>query len=397
MLRSVEIKLYPTATQEDTLTSWLRSACWLYNQALEQRIKAYRRRGKGVTYHGQCGWLTGLRGRIASLEAVPVEFARDALRRVDRGFQAFFRRLQAGARPGYPRFRPHTRYNSLECLNAGSYVRAGDLLHVPKLGLVRSRAGNQRIAGKQKLLRIVRRASGWYAQVLVDDDLPPPLKVAPRAAVGIDVGLESFATLSTGEKIDNPRFLRRGERKLRRLQRRLSRCQRRSRNRRKAAGRVARQHERIAARRKDFAHQTARRMVGRFDLIGFEALNVKGLAGSRLAKSVCDAAWSMFTRFVAYKAEYAGRQAVAVDPSGTSQECPGCGAVQKKELSERVHDCPCGLRLDRDEASARVILARALRVVGADACGGNGLHGGDSPPAACRPEETGSPESATHS
>jgi putative transposase len=394
MLRAVELKLYATVAQRATLESWLRSCCWLYNQCLEQRVKAYRRRGESVTYNQQTALLTGLRQRIPALAEVPVEFGRDALRRVDRGFQAFFRRCAAGQQPGFPRFRSQQRYHSLECLQAGSYVRPANRLRIPNLGLVKFRAGDQPLEGKQKILRIVRRASGWYAQLVLDDGQATPEKTPVVSAAGVDVGLESFATLSDGTKIDNPRCLRNAERKLRRAQRRLSRRRAGSRNRRKAARRVARIHERIAAQRKDFAHQLSRRLVDRFDLIAFEALNVRGLARGRNAKSVHDAGWSLFLFCVTYKAVWAGRHAVAVNPSGTSQECPSCSRVAPKPISERVHRCACGLVLDRDHAAAQVILARALRVVGANACGGIGPCAGSNP-GVSRPDETGSLDGAT--
>jgi putative transposase len=398
MLRVVEMKLYLSATQESTLETWLRQCCWLYNQALEYRIKAYQRRGETVSYHHQCDWLTRLRERLTALQTVPAMFARDALRRVDRGFQAFFRRLRSGTgKPGFPRFRSQTRYHSLEYLQEGCYVRPGNRLHVPKLGLVACRAGAQSIAGQQKALRLLHRASGWFAQVVLEDGVAPPPKVPVRAAVGVDVGLDSFAVLDTGESIANPRCFRQSEGKLRHAQRRLARRQKGSRNRRKAARRVARLHERIAAQRRDFAHQQSRKLVNRFDLIGFEDLNLKGLARSRLAKSIHDAAWGQFLTFVTYKAEWAGRHAVPVDARRTSQECPWCGRVQPRSLSERVHRCPCrGLVIDRDQAAALVIRARALRVVGAAACGGIDLCAGYSP-GASRPNEAGSPIGATHS
>jgi putative transposase len=395
MLHTVEMKLYLSTAQERTLTSWLRMCCWLYNQALEQRIKAYRRRKESVGYNQQCALLTELRQRMPMLKAVPVVFARDALRRLDRGFQAFFRRIQAGDKPGFPRFRAHSRYHSLEYLAGGAYIRPDNLLSIPKLGLARFRVGDQRLAGKQKLLRILRRAGGWFAQVVVEDGLAAPPKVPIQTAVGIDVGLEAFATLDSGEKIANPRYFRASEQKLKRAQQRLCRSRKGSRNRRKAVQQVARIHERIAAQRKDFAHQQSRKIVNRFDLIGFEDLNLKGLARSKLAKSITDAAWRLFLFFVMYKAERAGRHAVAVDPRRTSQECPQCGMVKPKNLFERVHRCPCGLRIDRDEASARVIRARALGVAGASACGGIDLCRG-SHPSVSRPEETGSLQGATH-
>jgi putative transposase len=395
MIRVVEMKLYLTSAQQTTLESWLQTCCWLYNQCLEQRIKAYRRRKESVSFADQTALLTRLRRRMPMLMEVPYEFAKDALRRVDRGMKAFFRRVKAGEKAGFPRFRSHTRYNSLEYLKVGSYVRPSNLIYVPKLGLAKFRAGDQRVAGKQKLLRIIRRASGWFAQVVVEDELSSLPKVPIESAIGVDVGLTSFATLSTGEKIDNPRFFRVAERKLKRTQQRLSRCRKGSRNRRKAVRRVARIHERIAAQRRDFAHQESRKLVNRFDLIGFESLNIAGLGKSRLAKSILDAAWGLFLFFVTYKAESAGRHAIAVDPRGTSQECPSCGTVKPKDLFERVHRCSCGLILDRDEASARVICARALGVAGATACGGDGRCKGSNA-AVSRACETGSLHGATH-
>ena len=364
MLRSIEAKLYPTPAQVETLDNWLQTCCRVYNQALEQRIKAYKRRKESVSLYDQFGMLTEWRERISTVDAVPAQFARDALRRLDKGFKAFFRRLKSGQKPGFPRFRAKDRYTTLECLVSGSYIRPGNLLRIPKLGLVSFRAGNQQIPGTQKLLRIIKRASGWFAQVLVDDGQPVPPKVPVQTSIGVDVGLTTFAALSTGEKISNPRFARKSQRKVRSASRNLSRKQKRSKNRRKALIKLQRAHEKIKAQRKSFAHQHSRDLVNRFDLIAVEKLNIAGLARGKLSKSILDAAWGMFLFQLTYKAECAGRQVIQVNPRGTSQTCPNCGAIKKKNLSERVHECPCGLTCDRDQAAARVILLRALGVAG---------------------------------
>lgn len=360
MLRTVEAKLYPTDAQAATLSTWLRTCCWIYNRCLEQRIKAYKRRGESRNFSVQSAMLTGWRERIERISSCPLEFARDALRRVDRGFKAFFRRMKAAEKPGFPRFHSCIRYNSLECLATQKYVRSGDFIHVPKLGLVKFRAGDQSFEGTQRLLRVIRRASGWFAQVLVDDGKPAPDIRPVESSVGIDVGLNSFATLDNGEKIPNPRWARKSARRLRSAQRRLSRSKKGSKNRRKAVARVGRVHERVRAQRKDFCHQESRKIVDRFELIAVEKLNVSGMAAGHFAKSISDAAWAMFIAHLTYKAANAGRQLVAVNPSGTSQECPDCGRVKKKLLSERTHECACGLTCDRDESAARVILLRAV-------------------------------------
>jgi len=390
IIRTVEFKIYPSAAQAAALNSWLHECCHIYNRALEQRIKAYRRRKENISYNAQTVLLTAWRARMPSVRAVPAIFARDALRRVDRGFKAFFRRCEEGAkRKGFPRFRSWRRYSSLEYLETRIYRRAG-AVYVPGIGEVRARG--QDVVGRQRAL--IRRASGWYAQVLVEGPpLPPTVK--PTTPIGIDVGLTSFAVLSNGEPIDNPRWLQRSERKLRIAQRRLSRRVKHSRNHRKSARRVARVHERIAAQRKDFAHQESRKLVDRFDFIAFEKLNIANMVRGNLAKSILDAAWGFFLFCIAYKAASAGKLAVAVSSRGTSQECPQCGVVKPKSLSERTHRCECGLVLDRDYAAALVIEARALRMVGANCLWrapplalGIGL-------AVSGPDETGSPKIAT--
>jgi putative transposase len=388
-MKTFERKIYPSIAQAKTLDGWLRTCCGIYNLALEHRIKAYRRRDESVTYNQQQGLLTKQRARIERLRLVPAQFERDALRRVDRGFRGFFRRLKSGKKPGFPRFRAWQRYRSLEYAAMGNYFDDGRI-KVPCLGSIRSR-GRYIPKGNQRVLRIVKRCDEWFAQIVVDDGLPLPVKPEVGSAIGVDVGLTHFATLSTGEKIDNPRCGKRSQQKLRRLQTRLSRCRRGSKNRRKAVGAVARQYERIAAQRRDFAHQLSTRLVAMYHLIAFETLNIHGMVRNhRLARSIMDAAWGMFANFVTYKAENAGRHAVGVHAPGTSQECPWCGAIKAKRLSERVHRCSCrpGVTIDRDHASGIVIRSRGLVATGSN-CGGIGLCLDVPCEQASRPDETG--------
>jgi len=388
VFRSVERKLYPTAAQEATLDRFRRVCSSVYNRALEQRKKAYRRRGESLTLYDQQKVLTQQRAGMPSIRAVPVDFLRDALRRLDKGFKAFFRRCKTNAKhKGFPRFRAGQRYKSMEYQVPWNYFRSG-AVHVPGIGLVRSRGPDAN--GKLPLLRVIKRADAWYVQTLITVPVTPPVKL--RTSVGIDMGLLSFATLSSGDRIDNPRFLRKSEQQLKKAGREVSRKQKGSKNRRKAVKRLARVHERIAAQRKDFAHQESRKIVNRFDLIGLEALNIRGLARTRLAKSIMDAAWGLFLFFLLYKAIQAGKRAVAVDPRGTSQECPNCGKIQQKSLSERRHECACGLVLDRDHASSLVIEARALAVAGVFLRRDSPLAAVTRPPPS-EPDETGSPSS----
>ena len=234
--RTIEFKLYLNASQEATLTEWLRTCCWVYNQALEHRIKAYKRRGDSPTRYDQQMLLTLWRARIDDLRSTPVHFERAALRRLDRAFDAFFRRCKAGDKPGFPRFRSHHRSNSLECLVLDNYASDGTI-RIPKIGKVIAR-GQFPLTGRQKLLRVIRRASGWYAQVVVDQG-PVPAAKEPQTFIGVDMGLNHFAALSNGETIPNPRLFRQSEHKLKSRQRNVSRKRKGSCNRRKAIRRLA--------------------------------------------------------------------------------------------------------------------------------------------------------------
>jgi putative transposase len=215
-----------------------------------------------------------------------------------------------------------------------------------------------------KTVTVKRDGNKWYACFALDlPDTEPP--VHPGPAVGIDLGLSALVTLSTGEKVEPPRYYRKAQAKLRRQQRRVSRRKKFSRGWRKAQRLVAKTHAHIANQRKDTAHKLSRQLADTYSLIAVEDLNILGLAKSNLSKSVLDAGWAQLLQFTTYKAESAGSRVVAVDPRGTSQFCSRCGCRVQKNLSVRVHRCSeCGLVLDRDENAALNILYRALNAVG---------------------------------
>ena len=236
-------------------------------------------------------------------------------------------------------------------------------LRLSKIGDVKIKL-HRPIEGKIKRLTIRRTSTGkWFAcfSVEVDDPIKPPWKDGSMA--GIDVGLESFATLSNGEKIDNPRFFRSEEKALAKAHRRLSKCEKGTPERRKALKVVQRIHERIANRRYDFAHQISNQLVSKYGLIAFEDLSIKNmLKNHNLVKSISDAAWKMLVTTTSYKAESAGSKVVLVDPRNTSQLCSRCGLKVPKSLSDRFHECPqCGLVMDRDENAAINILRLGLQ------------------------------------
>ncbi len=196
------------------------------------------------------------------------------------------------------------------------------------------------------------------------------------AVVGVDVGLKSFVTLSTGEKITNPRFFRSEEYELVKAQRKLSAEKKGSVEWRRRLRIVQRVHERISNKRSDFIHKESRKLVDRFGIIAFEDLNVKGMQqNGNLAKSIGDAGWSMFVNATRCKAEEAGSKVVLVNPSGTSQACSRCGLTMKKDLSERTHRCECGLVLDRDLNASINILRLGLQSLGLNTVEAHTLQG----------------------
>jgi len=210
-------------------------------------------------------------------------------------------------------------------------------------------------------VRIVRRADGYYCQFCIDTDRTEDLPPTGRT-VGLDMGLESFYTDSNGQKVENPRYLRKAERGLKRSQRRVSSKKKGSANRRKAVKRLARQHLKISRQRKDFAIKQARCVVRSNDLIALEDLKVRNMVKNHhLAKSISDASWSLFRQWVEYFGRVYGRVVIALPPQYTSQNCSACGTVVKKSLSTRTHACQCGCVLDRDHNAALNILAIALK------------------------------------
>jgi putative transposase len=282
--------------------------------------------------------------------------------RIDLAFQAFFRRVKAGEKPGYPHFRGHGRYDSMTFpqVPSGCELRDG-FLRLSKVGAVKV-VWHRQLEGKSKTCTVRRSSTGkWYACFSCQVEQPKPLKRSKEQA-GIDVGLHSFATLSTGDRIDNPRFFRSDEMALAKAQRRLSKETKGTPGRTQRRKPVARIHERIACRRLDFAHQTARKIVNQFGFLAMEDLEVNRMVHNHcLAKSISDTAWSLFFTLLFVKAASAGRTAVKVNPAYTSQDCSRCGHRQKMPLAERVFRCPCcQLVLNRDHNAARNILQIGL-------------------------------------
>lgn len=368
MRKTFRYRLYPAKGQKTRLRQILESCRQVYNRALEARHDAWQQSMVSLSRYDTSTLLTQWKQTDESLQEGHAQALQDALMRVDLAFRAFFRRVKAGEKPGYPRFKSRDRYDSFTYpQEKGNWRFTPDgRLHLSKIGDVRI-VLHRPLEGMAKTLTIRRDAVGnWYAcfSCIVE-----PASLAPTdKVVGVDVGLAHFATLSNGEQIANPRFFRRDEKALVKAQRKLSKSEKGTPERRKRKRAVQHIHQRIANCRRDFAHQQARKLVNTYQLIVFEDLDIQGLqnGGHRgLNKSIADAAWHQLVTITTSKAEGAGRRVLLVDPRNTTQLCSGCGEVVRKGLSVRVHVCPhCGLILDRDHNAALNILARGLTGLG---------------------------------
>ena len=358
-MRTYTYKLRPTKAQAAALTATLDTCRHLYNRALAERKGAWEQEQRSVTFAAQCATLPAQKRANPYLPAVHSQVLQNVLRRLDRAFDNFFRRVKAGeAKAGYPRFRGRGWYDSFCYPQWGNGAKLVDgRLVLSKIGSIRVCA-DRPLDGTPKTCSIVRKADGWYAHIAcetTDTSLP-----ATGESVGVDVGLTHFATLSTGETIANPRHDRAAERRSRKAQRRVSRRVKGSKRRAKARTLLAKAHLHVQRQRRDFAHKTALTLVCRFDGIAVEDLHIRGmLRNHALAKHIQDVGWGQFRTILSQKAESAAKTVIAVNPAGTSQTCSDCGSRVPKQLSDRWHSCPyCGCELDRDHNAARNILMR---------------------------------------
>ncbi|HEV2014501.1 MAG TPA: transposase [Candidatus Dormibacteraeota bacterium] len=358
--RTYRYRIYPTVRLRLALEAQLGFACQIYNAALEQRRDLWRGRRRSLTLYDQFRELTAVRASGMGPANMNCSAMRDPLRRLDRAFAAFFRRVRAAVKPGYPRFRSVRRYDSLTWLSGwGIHDRR---LALQGIGLVKVKWHRPLPASAVVRTVTVRRVAGrWYACFSLKVSRSAQVVAGVRPAVGLDLGIQHFATLSTGEHLPGPRPYHAALRQLRVAQRRLCRRKKGSHRRQKARLLLARQHERIRNLRHDHAHKVTRGLVADFGLIAVEDLNVGGLARGPLSKAVTDQGWAAFLTILEYKAAEAGTRLIRVPPRGTSQTCSGCGVMVPKLLSERTHRCPeCGLVMDRDANAARNILRLGL-------------------------------------
>jgi putative transposase len=347
------------------LNETLEECRWLYNHLLQKRKEVYEQTGNGLSLYQQQATFPLLKQERASLQKVHSQVLQNVAVRLDLAMKAFFRRVREHAEePGFPRFKGKDRYDSFTYPQFGFKIDEQGKLYASGIGHIKI-VLHRKMRGKIKTLTIRRSSTGkWYASFSVECE--PERLPETSTQVGIDVGLKTFATLSDGIEIANPRFFRKEEKTLARVQCKHSKLVKGTPERRKHRKVIARVYERITFRRDNFTHQESRKIVNTHGVICVEDLHVNRMTHNHcLAKSIHDAAWSSFFAQLSCKAEEAGRTLVKVNPAYTSQDCSRCHHRQAMPLSERTYHCPCCLlSIDRDLNASKNICAVGLHSLG---------------------------------
>jgi putative transposase len=385
MRRAYVFRLRPTARKHTALAACLESHRELYNAALQERRDAWAHSMTRINYGDQSAQLTEVRAERPDQAVWSFSSQQATLRRLNKAFGGFFRRVKRGEKAGYPRFKGKARFDSVEWPKDGDGARwltEQQRVYLKGVGKVKVDVHRQ-VQGRVKTIQIKRQGRRWMLVLSCDDVPTNPLPATGRQA-GIDVGIASFATTSDGQHIDNPRWGRAAADKLARAQQRLARAKRRSKNRDRKRETVAAMHRKIANQRKDFHHKQARDLVARYDVLVVEDLQIGNLlrrvkpvpdpdnpgqylangarAKSGLNRSISDAGWGRFISTLRAKAEDAGRTWIEVDPRHTSDGCENCGhAAAENRVTQAEFECQrCAHRAQADEHAARNILRAGL-------------------------------------
>jgi len=366
MRKTFKYRLFPSRKQITNLNQTLNGCRWLYNHLLEQRKNSWESEKKGLSRYDQQKTFGELKEKQPFLKDIHSQVLQNIAVRIDLAFRAFFRRVRSGDKPGFPRFRGKFRYDSF-CYPQSGFKLLKNVVQLSKIGGVKIKL-HRPIEGVIKTCTVRRTPTGkWFVSFTCDIE-HKSIEQPVEPDIGLDMGLEHFATLSNGEQVENPRFFRREERVLIKAQHKLSKQKKGSLKRKKARKIVARVHERISNKRHNFAHQEARKIVNRFNTICVEDLSINDMQKDNfrcINKSISDVAWRQFLDLLVCKAVEAGKRTVKINPAYTSQDCSVCHNRQKLKLSDRIYHCPCcSLEINRDVNAAINIKTLGLQRVG---------------------------------
>ncbi len=375
----------PTARQHVALAACVEAHRELYNAALQERRNAWTHSKTRIRYGEQAAQLTEIRTVRPDMAVWSYSSQQATLRRLNKAFESYFRRVKARVKPGYPRFKGRTRFGSVEWPKDGDGARwhpDSDRVYLQGIGQVKVTA-HRKVLGRVKTIQILRQGRRWMLVLSCDEVPTKPLPATGRRA-GIDLGITSFAIISDGKHVKNPRWARTAASKLAAAQQRLGSAKHGSNNRARRRETVAARHRKIANARRDFQHKAALRLVECYDLLVVENLAVVNMtrrskpvpdpdqeggflpngaaAKTGLNRSICDAGWGQFLSILRAKAEDAGRIWIEVDPRHTSNRCEVCNYTNRKNrVTQAEFRCQaCGYTTQADEHAARNILRAGL-------------------------------------
>lgn len=358
MYKSFVFRLYPSKSQLARLEAVRETCRHFYNDCLRERKDAYELHGISITKREQSRKVKVEKDTSPYASDIHTHTLQTVVDDLDRAFRAFFRRVKAGEKPGYPRFKGRNRFAGFGFKEYGRGFKIdGRRLKLWGIGRIAVR-WHRKVEGTIKTVRIYCRAGKWFAAFACEVEKPEPLPPTGES-IGVDVGLHRLATLSNGEEVENPRWYRRILRKLRVIQRSIARKVMGGSNRRKAVRQLQRLLLKVANTRKDFLNKFVDDLIKRFDRVVLEDLRIASMVRGHFAMSILDAGWGYMLSCLTHKAENAGREIVLVDPRYTSKTCSGCGVIfEHMNLSVRWVECGCGTSLDRDHNAAINILQR---------------------------------------
>ena len=362
--KSFLYRLYPNKAQAILLDKHFGCTRLIYNWALGEKIRVYQDTGESLSRYKLQEQLPVMKQTERPwLAEVNAQSLQASLINLDRAFLNFFKH-----KTKFPRFKKKNHRQSFQVPQRGQIDFEAGKLIIPKfLEGIRCKI-SRRFEGETKTFTVYKTTTGkYFVSVLVEtpDEIPAKDVITEAGTIGIDVGIKDFCTLSTGEKVENPKHLRSELARLKVLQRRASKKKKGGNNRKKAVLKVAKLHEKISNRRNDFLHKLTHRLTNenQVDSLAIEDLNIVGMMKNRcLAQAVADVSWSEFFRQLEYKAEWRGKNLLKIgrfEPS--SRTCDVCGAInQELKLADREWVCPCGVKHDRDILAARNIKRFAL-------------------------------------